>query len=76
MEGPFLDTLMDLHEATAYSIKAKEGDSEEWTPKRGLREGCPSSPSLFNIYHQVVMRQAEKARLDRAEENGTNVGIA
>ena len=76
MEGPFLDTLMDLHEATTYSIKGKEGDSEEWTPERGLREGCPSSPSLFNIYHQVVMRQAEKARLDRAEEKGTNVGIA
>ena len=76
MEGPFRDTLMDLHEATTYSIKGKEGDSEEWTPERGLREGCPSSPSLFNIYHQVVMRQAEKARLDRAEEKGTNVGIA
>ncbi|XP_063722275.1 uncharacterized protein LOC134848689 [Symsagittifera roscoffensis] len=76
MEGPFLDTLMDLHEATTYSIKGKEGDSEEWTPERGLREGCPSSPSLFNKYHQVVMRQAEKARLDGTEEKGTNVRIA
>ena len=76
IEDPFLDILMNLHEATTYGIKGKEGDSEDWTPERGLREGCRSSPSLFDIYHQVVMRQAEKDRLDRAEENGTNVGIA
>ncbi len=25
-------------------------------PERGLREGCPSSPPLLNIYHQGSMR--------------------
>ena len=24
-------------------------------PERGLREGCPSSPILFNVYHDAVM---------------------
>ena len=76
MEGPFLDTLSDLHEATTYCIKCKDGDSEECTPERRLKKGCPSSPSLHNICHQVVIRQAEKARLDSAKESGTNVGIA
>ena len=28
----------------------------------GLREGCSTSPILFNIYHQAVLRQAGEAR--------------
>ena len=45
--------------------------SEEWMPERGLREGCSTSPVLFNIYHQAVMRQAESSRM---EENA-NAGV-
>jgi len=46
--------------------------SEEWRPARGLREGCATSPVMFNIYHQAVMRQAEKERMRRG---GEDVGI-
>ena len=44
-------------------------------PDRGLREGCPSSPPLFNIYHQAVMRIAAKKRKKRAEEKGQVAGV-
>ena len=27
--------------------------SSAWLPARGLREGCSTSPILFNIYHQA-----------------------
>ena len=43
-------------------MKGREGLSEGWMPVRGLREGCPTSPILFNIYHQAVMRRALEAR--------------
>ena len=76
MSGDFLDTLMDLHESTSYCIKGREGDSDTWTPQRGLREGCPSSPCLFNIYHQVVMRVAEIERSAEAAKNSVHVGIS
>ena len=54
LEGDFLRVVIDLHEATEYAVRGKEGDSEVWVPERGLREGCPSSPILFNIFHQAV----------------------
>ena len=62
MKGQCLETLVDLHETTEYRVKGREGMSEGWMPAMGLREGCPTSPILFSIYHQAVMRQALEAR--------------
>ena len=62
LEGKMLETLIDLHETTEYKVRGKEGMSSAWLPARGLREGCSTSPILFNIYHQAVMRQAVEAR--------------
>ena len=67
MNGKCLETLMDLHECTEYKVRGRDGMSESWFPARGLREGCSTSPILFNIYHQAVMRQAEKERSDAAQ---------
>ena len=49
-----LRALQGLHETTEYRIKSREGAIELWVPLRGLREGCPSSPPLFNIYHSTL----------------------
>ena len=73
LEGDFLRLLQDLHESTEYVVRGKEGNSEPWVPERGLTEGCPSSPGLFNIYHQAVMRVAKKEREIKAAENGNGV---
>ena len=70
-----LRTIKNLHETTTYKIKSREGCSEVWVPERGLREGCPTSPPLFNIFHQVVMRHAERSRKRKAEEMDKEVGI-
>ena len=53
---------MDLHENTTYRVRSREGLSDGWVQERGLREGCSTSPILFNVFHQAVMRQAEKER--------------
>lgn len=72
-----LRVLQDLHEGTEYRVRGREGVSEPWHPERGLREGCPSSPILFNIYHQAPMRIATTARKRRAlQEFGSDeVGV-
>ena len=70
-----LRTIKNLHETTVYRVKSKEGESEPWTTERGLREGCPSSPILFNIYHQVPMRLATKRRKRKADELNLEMGL-
>ena len=65
MKGKCLESLIDLHEFTVYKVRGKEGMSDAWMPARGLREGCSTSPILFNVYHEAVMRQAEEARRER-----------
>ena len=72
LRGRLLDTVMDLHETTEYKVKGGGGVSESWIPAGGLREGCSTSPILFNIYHQAVMRQAGEAR---SAVGGGEVGV-
>ena len=75
LSGAFKETITALHETTAYKVKGKGKDSNEWYPERGLREGCPTSPTLFNIYHQAVMRQAEVSRERLAADNNRTAGV-
>ena len=57
-----LRIIRGLHETTFYRVKGKKEVSSPWTPMRGLREGCATSPVLFNIYHNISMRMATRER--------------
>ena len=70
-----ISKLQDLYEFTEYKVRGQEEDSSSFFPQRGLREGCPTSPVIFNIFHQTVMRVATEMRKERANENGFDVGI-
>jgi len=70
-----IDKLKDLHEFTSYRVRGEERDSTEFIPQRGLREGCATSPVIFNIFHQAVIRVAEKERAREAEKRKKKVGI-
>ena len=60
--------LKILHERTRCKIRMGREESTEYLPVRGLREGCPSSPVLFNIFHDQVVEQIQKERKRRLKE--------
>ena len=75
MTDKVLDLLKGLHEETRYRVKGKEGLSDDWAPARGLREGCATSPILFNVYHAEAIRRAERERRKEAAERGQECGL-
>ena len=75
MKEESIRLVKGLHEETEYRVRGREENSDSWRPLRGLREGCATSPILFNIYHSAAMRQAAEEREKSAQEKGLNVGI-
>jgi hypothetical protein len=75
MRSGCLRTLKGLHEETEYKVMGREECSATWTPLRGLREGCATSPILFNVYHAEALRQAARRRQAAAAGLGRSVGI-
>ena len=59
-----LKVLKALHNHTASSVRFEGVQSMLLSQKEVLREGCPSSPILFNIYHHCIMEvfRARRAR--------------
>ena len=43
--------------------------------ERVFREGCPSSPVLFNLYHAAVMMDFRARRAQAAEEGLMDAGV-
>ena len=41
-----------------------------FTCSQGLKEGCPSSPPLFNVYHQAVLTDYRLRRKRNADQLG------
>eukprot|EP00973_Karenia_brevis_P065148 9044744-Karenia_brevis.AAC.1 len=70
-----INILKALHEGTDYQVRILGGLSSTWSPDRGLREGCPSSPVLFNIYHDAVMQDFRARRAELAAANNEQPGI-
>ena len=66
---PFLRVLQAVHDHTASSVRFEGVMWTSFVPDRGLREGCPSSPILFNIYHSGIM-EVFRARRTRGRTKG------
>ena len=71
----FIRICRALHEHTWISVKVAGGLSAAYLPERGLREGCPSSPTLFNCFHNAVLIDFKKRRALEAESNGMIPGL-
>ena len=71
----FIQVLKALREHTSFRVFIHNGFSSEWLTDRGLREGCPSSPILFSIFHHAVLLTFRARREEKAQELRLKPGI-
>ena len=50
INGLFMRNIMSLYRTTEYAIKLKNGHTRAIQSNLGLKQGCPLSPMLFNLY--------------------------
>ena len=50
INGIFLKNLESMYKHTLYSIKVKHGHLDPISSNLGLKQGCPLSPMLFNLF--------------------------
>ena len=72
----FICILRALHDYKSLPCQnVRIHSSPFYTADRGLKEGCPSTPPLFNICHQAVLQDFRQRRKRRAEQAGLPPGI-
>ena len=50
INGTFLKNIKSMYETISYKIKLKDGYLDPINSNLGLKQGCPLSPMLFNLY--------------------------
>ena len=53
-----IELLEHLYKNQEAAVNTSCGTSEWFSIERGVRQGCIVSPSLFNIYSEIIMREA------------------
>lgn len=71
----FIQICQGLHNHTLFHVRVSGATSTNYEADRGLREGCPSSPPLFNLYHAAVMNDFRQRRKRKAEAHNLEPGI-
>ena len=56
----FVKLLVEVHQNANYRVRTNEGIGDYFGLQKGFREGDPSSPAAFSLYHSAVMTHVEK----------------
>ena len=58
VEGRLLTVVQGMYKDSEAAVKVGEEITDWFEVQRGVRQGCPLSPWLFNIYLDRVMKEA------------------
>ena len=64
INGPFLSILKRIYSNFACAVKIGNKHTQIFQCTKGLRQGCPLSPNLFNIYVNDLFSRLFKANSD------------
>ena len=73
INGHFLSTLMNAYDNTKCAIKLGKRLTNFFPCKRGLRQGDPLSPLLFNLYINDIFKELREANCHPVTLNGTDL---
>ena len=58
VQGRLLRAIQGLYKDSEAAVKVGEETADWFEIQRGVRQGCPMSPWLFNIYLDMVVKEA------------------
>ena len=73
VQGQFLSNLLAMYKNVSYAIKLKNGILDPIKSNLGLKQGCPLSPILFNIYINDIGRYLKDNGTGNLTLGSTNI---
>ena len=69
-----VECLKDLYQNQTAEVETAVGRTGPLSVQRGVRQGCPLSPMVFNLYSELIMRHAlDRLNLSKCED-GIEIG--
>lgn len=80
IEEQLISRIRSLYKETRVATRTKEGTTSSFITKKGVRQGCVLSPTLFNLYRsggRQILREERNRRykIREGQDMVTNMPI-